>query len=46
MKTIIEILIDNSNSMGPWQVEKNNKEYLLPDGSMKYLDSLDEVVST
>lgn len=35
MKTIIEILVDNSNSMGLFEVEKNNGEYLLPDGSTR-----------
>lgn len=35
MKTLVEILIDNSNSMGPYEVEKGNKEYLLPDGSTR-----------
>lgn len=35
MRAIVEILIDNSNSMGPFQVEKNNGEYLLPDGSTR-----------
>lgn len=35
METLIEILIDNSNSMGPFEVEKGNKEYLLPDGSTR-----------
>lgn len=35
MDTIIEILIDNSNSMGPFEAEKGNKTYLLPDGSTR-----------
>lgn len=35
METIIEILIDNSNSMGPWEVDKGNTAYLLPDGSTR-----------
>jgi hypothetical protein len=35
MKTIIEILIDNSRSMGPFQVESNNGAYLLPDKSTR-----------
>jgi len=35
MDTVIEILIDNSNSMGPFESEKGNKEYLLPDGSTR-----------
>lgn len=35
MKTIIEVLIDNSRSMGPFQVKENNGQYLLPDGSTR-----------
>jgi len=35
MDTLIEILIDNSNSMGPFEAEKGNKTYLLPDGSTR-----------
>lgn len=35
METLIEILVDNSNSMGPFEVEKNKGEYLLPDGSTR-----------
>ena len=35
MDTVIEILIDNSNSMGPFEIEKGNKEYLLADGSTR-----------
>lgn len=50
MKTIIEILIDNSRSMGPFQVEANNGQYLLPDGStrMSFAKTvlLDEVLPT
>jgi hypothetical protein len=35
MKTIIEVLIDNSRSMGPFEVKENNGQYLLPDGSTR-----------
>lgn len=35
MNTVIEILIDNSNSMGPFEAEKGNTTYLLPDGSTR-----------
>lgn len=35
METIIEILVDNSNSMGPWKVELGNNKYLLPDGGTR-----------
>lgn len=35
MDTLIEILVDNSNSMGPFEAEKGNKTYLLPDGSTR-----------
>ena len=35
METIVEILIDNSGSMGPFEVEKNNGQYLLPDRSTR-----------
>lgn len=35
MKTIVEILIDNSNSMGPFELQEDKKEYLLPDGSTR-----------
>lgn len=35
MKTIVEILIDNSNSMGPFESQKDKVTYLLPDGSTR-----------
>jgi hypothetical protein len=35
MKTIVEILIDNSSSMGTFESQENKKEYLLPDGSTR-----------
>lgn len=35
MKTVVEILIDNSNSMGPFETQENKTEYLLPDGSTR-----------
>lgn len=35
MDTVIEILIDNSNSMGPFEADKGNTTYLLPDGSTR-----------
>lgn len=36
METLIEILIDNSNSMGPLEADKvKNITYLLPDGSTR-----------
>jgi hypothetical protein len=35
MDTLIEILIDNSNSMGPFEADKGNTTYLLPDGSTR-----------
>jgi hypothetical protein len=35
MDTVIEILIDNSNSMGPFEADKGNTTYLLPDGSAR-----------
>lgn len=35
METVIEILIDNSNSMGPFEADKGNTTYLLPDGSAR-----------
>lgn len=50
MTTIVEILIDNSRSMGPFQVKENNGQYLLPDGStrMNFAKSVlrDEVLPT
>ena len=35
MQTIIEILIDNSNSMGRWKADEGDKSCLLPDGSTR-----------
>lgn len=35
MDTFLEILIDNSSSMGYWEVEKEKKSYLLDDGSTR-----------
>ena len=35
MDTVIEILIDNSNSMGPFKGSKGNSDFLLPDGSTR-----------
>lgn len=35
MDTLLEILIDNSNSMGPFGVDKGDTSYLLPDGSTR-----------
>ncbi len=35
METIIEVLIDNSNSMGPFEVDKGNLTYLLEDGTTR-----------
>jgi spore coat protein CotF len=35
MDTVIEILIDNSNSMGPFEADKGDTTYLLPDGSTR-----------
>lgn len=35
MKTIVEILIDNSNSMGLFESQKDKEMYLLPDGSTR-----------
>jgi hypothetical protein len=35
MDTVIEILIDNSNSMGPCEGYKGNRTFLLPDGSTR-----------